>query len=940
MSKKGKITERTLYPHIIEIIKQFGGSGITEVQYNSEPDVVFNFKGYQWLMSVKIGESTKIIKDSFVQYFRHRRESGIEYGMIVFFPEEIRKVKPIEDAVRNAVKATPITCLVDTPDFQSQVKDSLPKVFEYIEDKIARKIVRTYPLNLVVSLLRQHIEDMMKEIELTESQILEVITDPNLFFGIGGIKQNREDVLRFLATYIILSQLLFLRLYSAGNPEIMKDFKEPTKKELKEVFDRVQDINYKPIYEIDVLDFIPDEFVEDAFDLIWGLKIEGHRHEIPGRLFHELMPERIRKLLAAFYTRPIAADLLANLTIEDENDTVLDPACGSGTILTAAYRIKAELTDDNGKKKHKQFCEKDIFGVDIMPFAVHLTTANLAAMNPEVTIEMTQIVEGDSLKIAPKQIVKPGIRHLQLTLSTTEAYKRTGEKEEIELKRVKAVLMNPPFTKVERGIREYIDTSKFEDLVGGEVGLWGYFIPLADSFLEDNGVFGAVLPINILRGRESYKVREFVFNNWTPLYIIKPTFNYGFTEYAEYRDILLIAKKKKSENYCVKFCLVKKDLNELSYEDIKRMADAIKRYSKLRSNELDIETFSKEEIFEHFINLMWFIGVSDFEHRDILVEFLKKFNLDEFPDNYFREGYRPVPRGVSKFMFITRPVDESRIQQAFLRLKEERGCLLNVETNLGVEYKLRKDDFLPTLRTPVGLKTMSIEGKYDYVAKRSYKGINDVFLACGFKRDKLPDNYWSNVSSEMKGVRTNLVVSRRINPYSPNTHLIAFYSDTPIYPSNQLNVIQEIDKNRAKAVCILLNSAIFLSYFFLLKEETTGRYIDIRFYDLYEMNLYPPDNITGKLAKIFDKYSNLEFPCLRNQLDVDFDGRYKSFWKEKRKGQKTLIDFEEISPHQLRIKFDMDVARALDVDVSEKELKEVYAAIVKEMIITRGLRRD
>ena len=36
----------------------------------------------------------------------------------------------------------------------------------------------------------------------------------------------------------------------------------------------------------------------------------------------------------------------------------------------------------------------------------------------------------------------------------------------------------------------------------------------------------------------------------------------------------------------------------------------------------------------------------------------------------------------------------------------------------------------------------------------------------------------------------------------------------------------------------------------------------------------------------------------------------------------------------------MDVAKALGVNVSEKELKEVYAAIVKEMIITRGLRKD
>ena len=89
MSKRGKITERTLYPFIIEIIESSGGTGISEVKYDSEPDIVFDLLGHRWLMSVKIGESQKIIKDAFVQYFRHRRESGIKSGIIVFFPEAV-----------------------------------------------------------------------------------------------------------------------------------------------------------------------------------------------------------------------------------------------------------------------------------------------------------------------------------------------------------------------------------------------------------------------------------------------------------------------------------------------------------------------------------------------------------------------------------------------------------------------------------------------------------------------------------------------------------------------------------------------------------------------------------------------------------------------------------------------------------------------------------
>ena len=129
--------------------------------------------------------------------------------------EEIRKVTPVEDAVRTTVNTIPATCLVDAATFQTHIKESLPKIFDYIIDRTEKRFVRTYPLDLVVKLLRQHIEDMMGQLELTELQLVNVITKPELFFGIGRIKkERRKDVLRFLATYTIISQLLFLRLFS------------------------------------------------------------------------------------------------------------------------------------------------------------------------------------------------------------------------------------------------------------------------------------------------------------------------------------------------------------------------------------------------------------------------------------------------------------------------------------------------------------------------------------------------------------------------------------------------------------------------------------------------------------------------------------------------------------------------------------------------------
>ena len=59
MPKKGRITEKSLYPPIIDLIKSSGGTGINKVKYNSEPDIVFDLLGYQWLMSVKVGDTQK-----------------------------------------------------------------------------------------------------------------------------------------------------------------------------------------------------------------------------------------------------------------------------------------------------------------------------------------------------------------------------------------------------------------------------------------------------------------------------------------------------------------------------------------------------------------------------------------------------------------------------------------------------------------------------------------------------------------------------------------------------------------------------------------------------------------------------------------------------------------------------------------------------------------
>ena len=106
------------------------------------------------------------------------------------------------------------------------------------------------------------------------------------------------------------------------------------------------------------------------------------------------------------------------------------------------------------------------------------------------------------------------------------------------------------------------------------------------------------------------------------------------------------------------------------------------------------------------------------------------------------------------------------------------------------------------------------------------------------------------------------------------------------------------------------------------------------------MKLYPTEEQVEKLVKVYEKFKDIEFPSLTKQLDEHFEERYKQFWAKERGKQETLTELPDIKPNKLRYDYDMAVARALGVDITEEDLIRAYQAIVNDMIITRGLKRD
>ena len=122
------------------------------------------------------------------------------------------------------------------------------------------------------------------------------------------------------------------------------------------------------------------------------------RHDVAGRIFHRLLDTR--KFLATNYTTIPAAVLLAGLAFDGRHSPwagvdwsspgelgklrIVDPACGTGTLLMAALQeaLKAQRRAGVGPESRREairtLLERAIHGYDVVPAAVHLTAATLS----------------------------------------------------------------------------------------------------------------------------------------------------------------------------------------------------------------------------------------------------------------------------------------------------------------------------------------------------------------------------------------------------------------------------------------------------------------------------------------------------------------------------------------------------------------------------------
>ena len=233
-------------------------------------------------------------------------------------------------------------------------------------------------------------------------------------------------------------------------------------------------LDYKPIFQTAraALHACPPDpaFTEAVRDtaraaLVVAGNIAGLRHDLLGRIFHTVLDTA--RYDGSFYTTTAAATLLAALAIrEDMYDwsdpdaiaqlRIIDPACGTGTLLMAAAERIRELSPDLRKDESVAgaLIEQVLCGYDVNLTATHMAATTLGLLSPTTRFRNMKIgraflgVDDDGqaflgslefLDQQPKLISWPNGRQ---AFSQVDSGDDMADPDPADI-----VIMNPPFTR-------------------------------------------------------------------------------------------------------------------------------------------------------------------------------------------------------------------------------------------------------------------------------------------------------------------------------------------------------------------------------------------------------------------------------------------------------------------------------------------------------------
>jgi hypothetical protein len=785
-------------------------------------------------------------------------------------------------------------------------------------------------------MLRWGADDLAGSLKGVTLQELEILFGGHNFFEsllkprLKG--EKKAEALRLGAAYLFINQLLFYVLLSQAArrernplsvdyPEILPEHFHDPKYLQRKHFNRVRSKNYEPIYGIEIAWLFKGHNAEEACEnLVRAILALAPKMTVPdlvGQVFQTLIPLEIRKPLGAYYTNPAAANLLAKLAVRHPDDHILDPACGSGTLLVASYREKKRLSAGKDEREmHRRFVEKEITGIDAMAFSAHLAAVNLALQQPLMETEHVRIGIADSTSKGPGMTLGANETSLPRELHQVELnhdfdepparskkgavkVSKTGARD-IVLSPVDVVIMNPPFTSWDNMGESYREALKmsfalekpaYRDALYWKVSQQAFFLLLADRFLKPGGIVAAVLPITTFTGQAFGTLMKHILAHYTVRVIAVGLSRSAFSEDTSLGECLFVAEKKKPEKGS-RFILMgtMKSPDEWTNIDIELMVEAARK-KRSASGIVNVEEFDQEALLHDRETLTGLIFRLNPHYRRAMDELRILFSTRKLVrfdtlgvslKRWVLGGGWLIHYG-SKALFGYRGEERALKESDRLIIDGERDSRILLRDKVtGHLYRFRPKDLSPALRRFSYLSSVDATGFTDVVVTEISEELKSAMEAFYgetetkkfLKRIQEVDKKKGRGKWQVMVQRgmTTLAFAGRLNLAAPGTTVVCCRSEKPmLLAAYGFMLSGDLNSRDERFLCLWFNSTVFLLHLMDKLTITEGPWVRMEGY-IVNPSLVPDfrkftDREWRLVDQLYEDIKDARLPSLVEQLN-------------------------------------------------------------------------
>ncbi len=337
----------------------------------------------------------------------------------------------------------------------------------------------------------------------------------------GGTSGQSSPYQAMVEKFRYLDNIYNSNLFSPHPFEQWEEFSGATEKSIEILY------GDKDYFEYD-FSAIPADVLGAVYENYLGYKLEQSKKTLFGKDLDLAKDKRKRKEHGIYYTPRFVVEYIVQNALcpvldkcKSINDLqkikVLDPACGSGSFLIAAFEKILKKYEEFGAKNEPflkvQILINNIYGVDLDEQAVELARLNLLLAVCDSQIKLpnlgNNIKNGNSLISGTDEELK---KHFGSEFRSKKPFDWQDQFPEVfKQGGFDCIIGNPPY------IKEFVNKSAFDGLHSspyyqGKMDIWTMFACMSIDLLKDNSTMSFIAPNNWVTNAGASIFRDKILN--------------------------------------------------------------------------------------------------------------------------------------------------------------------------------------------------------------------------------------------------------------------------------------------------------------------------------------------------------------------------------------------------------------------------------------------